>query len=413
MPQVSGKPSLKVMRLVATGLLVTMVVVFALARRFQDVHPIMPYIRAFAEAATIGALADWFAVTALFRRPLGLPIPHTAIIPRSKDRIGAGLGHFLQDNFLRPDVVESRLKDIDLLGNAAVWVLAPGRSELVARAAAEGLPRLLDLVQDRPVEEALQSFAATRLREIDLPGALANALAFMTEEGRHRGVLDHLIRAADALLTESEVDIRARVRVESGALARLLGFDKRAADAIVGAARGAISEMAADPECDLRRKLDAAIARFVDDLRASPDLRAEVDALKQRLLDHPDVQAAAGAVWRALKRDFQNMATGRSDALSGPLARALEGFARDIQANDELRGLLNDRLRLWAIRLVAARGGDVSRFVADTIESWDAGTIIARIEEGVGADLQYIRISGTLIGGTAGLVLYVLTLIGF
>jgi uncharacterized membrane-anchored protein YjiN (DUF445 family) len=400
------------MRAVATGLLALMIVLFLLARRFEDIHPAMGYLRAFAEAATVGALADWFAVTALFRRPLGLPIPHTAIIPRSKDRIGAGLGYFLETNFLSPELLSSRLAEIDLLGAGADWILQPGRSKLVARAAAESLPRVLDLIDDRPVEEALKTFTRGRLREIDLSSTLADALSFLTTEGRHRGILDHLIRAADSLLTESEADIRARVRAESGAFARLFGFDKRAADAILGAARGAIGEMAADPECDLRRRLDVALDGLVQDLRSSADLRAEIEAVKRRLIDHPDVQAAAGTVWRAVKRDLQSMAQRKDEGFSAPLAHALEGFARHVRADAELREALNARLRLWALRLASARGGDVSRFVADVIQSWDARTIIARIEEGVGADLQYIRISGTLIGGAVGVGIYLLTLVG-
>jgi hypothetical protein len=200
---VHARPSLFLMRAVATGLLALMIVLFLLARRFEDIHPAMGYLRAFAEAATVGALADWFAVTALFRRPLGLPIPHTAIIPRSKDRIGAGLGYFLETNFLSPELLSSRLAEIDLLGAGADWILQPGRSKLVARAAAESLPRVLDLIDDRPVEEALKTFTRGRLREIDLSSTLADALSFLTTEGRHRGILDHLIRVADSLLTES------------------------------------------------------------------------------------------------------------------------------------------------------------------------------------------------------------------
>ena len=408
MSEARAKPSLRLMRLIATGLLVAMIAIYLVSRRYEDMHPAIGYARAFAEAATVGAFADWFAVTALFRRPLGLPIPHTAIIPRSKDRIGAGLGHFLETNFLSPDLLSSRLGNIDLLGAGAAWALQPGRSDLIARAVAEGLPRMLDLVDDKPVEDALKSFASQRLRDLDLAKTLADTLSFLTTEGRHRGILDHLIRAADALLTESEADIRARVRAESGAFARLFGLDKRASDAIVGAARGAISEMAADPECDLRKRLDVALGKLVEDLRSSADLRAEIETVKQRMIDHPDVQAAASAVWRAVKRDLQSVSH-RDDLIAVPLAGAVEGFAKHIQGDDDLRAALNERVRLWAVRLAEARGGDVSRFVADVIHSWDARTIIARIEEGVGADLQYIRISGTLIGGAVGVVMHVLT----
>ncbi|MES1202352.1 MAG: DUF445 domain-containing protein, partial [Pseudomonadota bacterium] len=289
------------MRVLATGLLVLMLAIFFVARAHEAGSIWIGYVRAFAEAATVGALADWFAVTALFRRPLGLPIPHTAIIPRSKDRIGEGLGHFLEANFLAPELVEERLKETDLLGAAAKWASGPGRAALVAKSAAEILPRALDMVDDSPVETALKTFIGARLKDADMATWLASVLEFMTAGGRHRGLMDHLIQAADALLNESELDIRARIRAHSGFFARLFSLDRRASDAIVSAARGAIGEMASDPNSDLRQRFDGALARLASDLRTSPELRAEVDDLKGRLLEHPEVQAFAGALWRAVK----------------------------------------------------------------------------------------------------------------
>jgi uncharacterized membrane-anchored protein YjiN (DUF445 family) len=406
--------SLPVMRAIATGLLLVMVAVLFVARAQEHIHPVIGFIRSFAEAATVGALADWFAVTALFRRPLGLPIPHTAIIPRSKDRIGEGLGRFLETNFLSPELVAERLGKIDLLGEAAEWASRPGRAAMMARGAAEVLPRALDLVDDTPVENALMALFAARLRETDLARTFADILDFLTAGGRHRGLMDHLIRAANVLLSESELDIRARIRAHSGFFARLFALDQRAADAIVGAARGAIQEMADNPQSELRVKFDQALARLAEDLRTSPDLRAEVEDLKARVLEHPDVQAFASALWRAVKRDLQK---GAASLAEGGVAKSLEsavlGFAERVKADASLRRALNERLRLWLMRLAAERGGDVSRMVAETIAGWDARTVIARIEAGVGADLQYIRISGTLIGGLVGLALHTVELIGF
>ncbi len=410
-------PSLAFMRLLATGLLVLMVLIFLIARAHEAGNPEnlwVGYVRAFAEAATVGALADWFAVTALFRHPLGLPIPHTAIIPKSKDRIGEGLGHFLERNFLAPELVEARLKQTDLLGAAAKWASGPGRAALIAKGAAELLPRALDMVDDSPVEAALKNFIGARLKSADMATWLAGTLEFMTAGGRHRGLLDHLIKAADALLSESEMDIRARIRANSGFFARLFSLDRQASDAIVSAARGAISEMANDPESELRARLDNALARLASDLRLSPDLRAEVEGLKNRLLDHPDVQAFAGALWRAVKGDLQEGAQNLADGgIATTIENAVLGFARKIQEDDDLRAALNERLRDWILRLANDRGGDVSRFVSDTIKSWDARTIMARIEAGVGADLQYIRISGTLIGGLVGVILHLVEQVWF
>ncbi|MGE3304143.1 MAG: DUF445 domain-containing protein [Hyphomonadaceae bacterium] len=406
--------SLAFMRALATGLLVLMVIVFLAARAFEAHAVWIGYIRAFAEAATIGALADWFAVTALFRRPLGLPIPHTAIIPRSKERIGAGLGRFLESNFLSPELVGARLAKIDVLGEAAAWAAQPGRAALLARNAADALPRALDLVDDSPVEQALKAFAAARLREADIATMAADLIDFVVSRHRHQGLMDHLLRAADALLSESEGDIRARIRDRAGFLGRILLLDKKAANALIGAARSAIRDMATDPLSDMRQRFDGALLKLATDLRAAPELRAEVDELKARILEHPEIQAFAGALWQAVKRDLK---TGAGSLAEGGLAQALESavlsFAHRIRADDELRDALNERLRLWAMRLAKDRGEDVTRFVAETIGSWDARTVIARIEAGVGADLQYIRISGTLIGGLAGVGLHTIEALVF
>lgn len=402
----SRRASLATMRLIATGLLLVMVVVFFVARGLEPGHIGWGYLRAFAEAATVGALADWFAVTALFRHPLGLPIPHTAIIPKSKDRIGVGLGKFLESNFLSPALLEERLGRVDLLGEFANWVSRKGRVRQFARAAVEALPRALDLIDDSPVERALKDVISRRLRDADLANAIADGIAFLTADGRHRAVMDYLIRAANALVNESEFDIRERIRAHSGFFARLFSLDKRASDAIVEAVRGALAEMAANPQSPLRLRLDAALAKLADDLRSSPELRAEIDQVKARALEHPDVLAFAGAFWRAFKADLKANATGGAEALSRPLERAMRAFAERLSADEALRQTLNARLREWIMRLASERGGDVSRFIAETIKGWDARTVIARIEAGVGADLQYIRISGTLIGGLVGLILH-------
>jgi uncharacterized membrane-anchored protein YjiN (DUF445 family) len=404
----SRRPSLALMRLIATGLLALMVVTFFVARTLEQSVAAFGYVRAFAEAATVGALADWFAVTALFRHPLGLPIPHTAIIPKSKDRIGVGFGKFLESNFLSPDLLVERLSRVDLLGEFAKWTSRKGRARLFARTVVGALPRALDLIEDRPVETALQEMLRAQLRGADIASLAADALDFLTSEGRHRAVMDYLIRAANALVNESELDIRASIRANSGFFARLFSLDRRAADAIVDAVRGALSEMAADPESQLRQRLDMALAQLASDLRQSKDLRADVEQLKARAIDHPDVQAFAEAVWRAFKRDLKDNAQGGAEALAKPLESAIRGFSERLVADEGLRQALNARLREWIVRVSAERGGDVSRFVAETIKDWDARTVIARIEAGVGADLQYIRISGTLIGGLVGLAIHVI-----
>lgn len=394
------------MRIVATGLLVAMACVFVAARLHEAAHPAIGYVRAFAEAAMVGALADWFAVTALFRRPLGLPIPHTAIIPRSKDRIGIGLARFLETNFLAPDIVRRELADKDIAGAAARWLLAPARAQALARMAAEAAPRALAMVDDAPVSRLLADVAREGAERADAAALIADMLQVLTAENRHQTALDHFVRYADDYLRRNEGDIRKRVSAETGVFWRLLTVDRRAADAIIDAAKTGISEVAHNPSHEFRTRFTASVLELIYDLRTAPSLRADVDAMKRGLIAHPDFQEFAAAVWRDLKQAIRAAATGPDARLALQIESALSGLAQRLLADDEARAVINAGLRDAIVSVADSRRMDVGRFVADTIQSWDARTVVEQIENAVGRDLQYIRLSGTVIGGLIGLALH-------
>lgn len=406
----SPRLGLGAMRLLALSLLILMMALFLLGRLLEDRHVGFGYLVAFAEAATVGALADWFAVTALFRRPLGLPIPHTAIIPRSKDRIGQGLGRFLEQNFLDPATLQAQLARADLAGVAARWLAAPGGRGLVARSIAGAAPQLLELANDPEIERAIGKFVEDRFRGLDAATLLANVLETMTAQGRHQPLIERAVAAADRFLQENEADLRRRVREETSWLWRLFAVDRKASDALITAVQTAIRDMAEDPESSWRVRVDEALASLVGRLRDDPALRLEVDAGKRSLLDQPEISSYFSAVWRDFKREMSENASSRMRELAPRIDAGLAGAARAISEDATLREAINERLREWIMLVAKGRREDVARFVAETIRGWDARTVIDRIEAGVGPDLQYIRISGTLIGGLVGVVLHTVSL---
>lgn len=399
------------MRALALALLLAMFATFIAARLWENAHPALPFVRAFAEAATVGAMADWFAVTALFRRPLGLPIPHTAIIPRSKDRIGEGLGRFLEGNFLDPAVIERQLQSVDLSGAAARWLAQPKRRAAFAKSLAQALPHMVDLANDPMIARAVGQFAHGRLERLDAATALANMLSVMTAGDRHQQLLERAVGFASRLLEEQEPEIRRRVRQEAGWFSRLFSVDRRAADAMVGAIRTTIQDFAADPNGPWRIQFSLYLANLITQLREDPSLRREIEAAKQALLSAPEVGGYLSGLWEEIRGDLRRSAVDSVEDISRRIAAGALAAATTIESNADLREALNERARSWAVLLARGRGRDVAAFVARTVQGWDASTVIDRIEAGVGRDLQYIRISGTLIGGLVGVGLHLVSMV--
>lgn len=387
------------MRWVASGLLLAMVVLLIVSRHFEASHPALGFVRAFAEAATIGGLADWFAVTALFRRPLGLPIPHTAIIPRSKDRIAEGLREFLASNFLRPEQIDSYLGDRDLAKAVADWLSEPQRRASLAGSVAAAAPRFFALIDDAQVNARIAGLARRRLEALDAASLAADAVALIVRDHRHDGLVQSLAGYAARALRDREPDIRARIKARTGWVWRTLGADEEAADALISALRDEISGMSRDPGHALRRRFTQFLEDLAQDLRAEPDIRADVEAVKQGFLDHPSIKAAAEELGRSAKAALGD----DPQALAGHIDSLLRSLCRALAESTDLRATVNAHLRAWARRLADTRGADLADLVASTIRSWDAATVVERIEGNVGRDLQYIRINGTLVGGLVGL----------
>jgi uncharacterized membrane-anchored protein YjiN (DUF445 family) len=408
-PSASPAPelrALKAMRRAATGLLLAMTALFVAAHVWGTEGGWWGYVRAFAEAAMVGGLADWFAVTAIFRRPFGLPIPHTAVIPRNQPRIADAVGRFIADNFLRADLVAERVADKDLSAGLGKWLADPAQSAAVASGIVSAIPGVLDALDDETVAAFLRRQASDAASGARVAPAFGSVLDALAQQGRHQAILDALLKEGFHLLEENQHLIRSKVSDRTGWLWRMVKVDRQASDALIVAIEDLLREVAYDPRHPLRLRITDMVMQFADDLRDDPVLQRRVEGWLKEAAAHPTVAGVVEAGWAefktALRRDCTSPDSRLKTWFAGALANAGSGLLQDAVVRDALNG----RIRSLLVQLADRHGEDVARLVSDTIRGWDAATVVEKLETNVGRDLQFIRLNGTVIGGLVGLVLH-------
>jgi len=398
---------LRQMRLVATGLLVAMAALFLAARAFDHLHPAIGYVRAFAEAAMVGGLADWFAVTALFRHPLHLPIPHTAIIPRNKDRIASTLAQFLRDNFLTPRVVARRMQRLDIAGAAGRWLANPVHGDgRIGRSAARLAADFLESLDQERLGGMAKGAIAARLRAIDIAPLFGQALSAAIAKGRHLPLLDGMIRWAARMLAMNDHLIREMVHARAGGIMRWTGLDETLANKIIEGLDKLLTEMAEDPHHPLRLKAEEGLERLAHDLQHKPELRDKVEAFKLEMLENQAFQRWIDGLWETSRAALLRLARDPGKALGGRMGETLRQFGVTLQQDRRLADTINRFARRSAVGAATDYGDGIVRLVSDTIRGWDAQTVTGRLENAVGRDLQYIRINGTVVGGLVGVAIH-------
>lgn len=400
-------PELRRMRAIATLLLVAMAVVFFVSRALIDRDPVWGFVQSFAEAAMIGGIADWFAVTALFRHPLGLPIPHTAIVPRNKDRIADSLARFLRDYFLVPAVVARRMRRLDVASAAGRWLSQPpeGGGRLRHGASRMAADLLESLDQER-LGGMVKGAIASRLRSTNIGPILGQSIAAALAENRHLPLLDAAIRWMARTLDANEHLIRDMVEKRANTLMRWTGLDERLANGIIDGLSKLVADMAADPGHPLRLKAEDALQKLAFDLQFDVETQAKADRVKEELLDNPAFQRWIGGLWEQGRASMLRMARDPEAAMAGKFGEALRQLGNTLEKDAALAATINRFARRAAVGAAADYGDSIVKLVSDTIRGWDARTITGRLENAVGRDLQYIRINGTLVGGLVGLFIH-------
>jgi uncharacterized membrane-anchored protein YjiN (DUF445 family) len=403
-----------IMRRRATALLAGFALLFVAASLLRHLRPdLAPFwvsmLRATTEAAMVGGVADWFAVTALFRHPMGLPIPHTAIVAERKDRIGRSLGNFVGNNFLGREVIARQLAGMRLGERAARWLAEPEHRSRVARAIAGGVARAAEAVPDDELRSSVHGALVGQLRKAQVAPLLGDLLALATTDDRHQELLDRLVKLVNRIVEDNKEIIRIRIAEESpwwvpGAV------DDKLYQKIVSGIERTLSEVAADDAHPLRAQFDRALRDFVEKLHTSPETIARAEAMKERLLEHPAVAELSGSLLGAARGALAKYA-GPSAPSPEPLERALGAVAERVLGNETLLRDVDESIERLVLGVVDQYRPEVAGLIARTVEGWDASDASAKIEVQIGRDLQFIRINGTLVGGLVGLVLYLVTVL--
>lgn len=396
------------MRMTATGLLVAMALAFLALRPYEAADPAFGYAIAFTEAAMVGGLADWFAVTALFRRPLGLPIPHTAIIPANKDRIADTMAAFLRAYFLTPQVVARRLYSFNLAASVGGFLAdRQGGSKSRLR---EGAANLLGDVLQSLDQERLGGLAKAGLRkqleQVDLGSLLGQLLTHAIADRRHMPVLEGMIHWVGRTLETNEQFVREIIHERANVVLRWTGLDERLANGVLDGIYRLFAEVLVRPDHPMRDKVEESLVQLANDLLHDAKTRAKVEQVKVEILANPAMGAWIDAMWEryriALLRSFRDPEA----ALSGGVGESIEQLGKALAEDRQLQVLVNRFARRTLAGVVSRYGDEIVRLVSETVRRWDAGTVTARIEGAVGRDLQFIRINGTLVGGLVGLAIH-------
>ncbi len=369
--------------------------------------PQLGWLAAFAEAALVGGLADWFAVTALFRHPLGLPIPHTAIIPRNKDRIGESIGNFLQFNFITRDVLGAELVQVDLAGSAANWLLEGGNSKAVARQLTHSLPAMLGLVNDDDARRFMRRALSGALENVRCAPLLAQVLEILVAGRQHHVLLERLLGLVAQALPQHRPYIRQKVHENSPRwIPRAI--DEKFYQRLLQGIESILSDIQGEGS-EWRLRFDAATHELIDQLATSSEYEQKLQQFLANSIGHPSFLAYAGDVWSELRERLLQDATSPAPQVAQHVDQALRAFALALQQDPVVRDRLNGWLRTVVTDAIVERRDVIAAVVSRVIRSWDAETVSRKFELQVGRDLQFIRINGTLVGGTVGLLLYALS----
>ncbi|GAA0227702.1 DUF445 domain-containing protein [Saccharothrix mutabilis subsp. mutabilis] len=400
------RAGLRRMKLVATGFFLAATVIFLVALVFEDGGPAwIGYVRAAAEAGMVGALADWFAVTALFRRPLGLPIPHTAIIPTRKNTFGDALGSFVGTNFLAEDVVKDKLRRVGVAHRVGAWVSVPENAERVTSELANVIKGAVTVLRDDDVQAIVEQAVVRRLTDQPWGPPLGKLLGQVLTDGAHHKLVDLMCdRAYDWVRDNYD---RVMTVVSDRAPTWSPKFvDSLLADKVYSELLNFAWAVKTDVNHPMRQAVDHFLIEFSADLQHDPATMQRAENVKQQVIDHPDVQRLIGSAWGTAKGMLLTAAEDPSSELRKRVREGLMSFGRRLVEDETMRAKVDGWLEGAAGHVVSNYRHEITTLITDTVERWDAEETSRKIELQVGRDLQFIRINGTVVGALAGLVIY-------
>ncbi len=408
---VERRRGLRQMRAVALGLLLFAAVVFLATLRVAD-HPFWGFVHAGAEASMVGAVADWFAVTAIFRHPLGLPIPHTGLIPRRKDMLARSLQDFMGENFLREDIIRERVLSAQVSDRLARWMLDPVNTRRVVDEASHITTMGLERMRDEAVAEVVEEAVLPRLREEPISPIAGSLLGEIVADKAHYGLVDLALGEAHRWLVANP-ETFARILAERAPWWAPQRLNEVVITRVHVEALRWVEEIRDQPDHHARLALDDLLTDLSKDLLTDEATMARAERLKVRILDHPQLLETVVALWRAFRSALVSALADPEGPLRLRVQTELARFAGRVVAEPELRGRLDGYVADVAAFLVGRYGTELTAVISQTIDRWDGRETASRVELFVGRDLQFIRINGTIVGGLVGLVIHaVVVLVG-
>ncbi|MDU0290719.1 DUF445 domain-containing protein [Saccharothrix longispora] len=394
------------MKLVATGFFLAATVIFVVALLFEEGGPPwVGYVRAAAEAGMVGAIADWFAVTALFRRPLGLPIPHTAIIPTRKDTFGDALGSFVGQNFLSEAVVKDKLRRVGVARRLGEWLVKPENAERVTSEVANVVKGAVTVLRDEDVQAIVEQAVVRRLVDRPWGPPLGTLLGQVLADGAHHKLVDLMCDRAYDWVRDNYDKVMGVVSDRAPSWSPRF-VDSMLGDKVYTELLNFAWAVKTDVNHPMRQAVDQFLVEFASDLRTDPATMQRAEQVKQQVVDHPDVQRLIGSAWGTAKKMLLDAAEDPSSELRRRVREGLVSFGARLVGDEAMRAKVDGWLEGAAGYVVTHYRDEITTLITDTVERWDAEETSRKIELQVGRDLQFIRINGTVVGALAGLAIY-------
>jgi uncharacterized membrane-anchored protein YjiN (DUF445 family) len=397
----------------AGALFLLMLCLYALGSVFEPRHPPLFWLTAFTEAAMVGAIADWFAVVALFHHPLGLRLPHTAVIPRNKGRIAEGVADFIESNFLSPEAIVARIAEARPARTLCGWLLKSGNADTLAGYAARLLAYGLTVLDDARIRRFFMELISRKAKDLDFAAAVAEVLDVLTQNGRHHELLDQALAGLDELLSRPETRRMVAAEVAKNlpfllktvSEALRLELDEKAALKLLDIAAAKIAEVRQDRSHELRQRFDAYVAGFVRRLKADDATRARVHALRDEVLANPALGRYIEGLWADFRAWLAADLHESDSTVRRRITQVVASFASKLDQDAEVQRWLDEQILAAVPSLVREHRAKIGRFVEDQVNGWQESRLVQELERELGPDLQYIRINGTLVGGMAGLLI--------
>jgi uncharacterized membrane-anchored protein YjiN (DUF445 family) len=409
-PDAAKLSALRRAKFVATAALVACVAVFIAAKSLEHRWPALGFLAAFAEAATIGGLADWYAVVALFRRPLGLPIPHTAIIPENQNRIADNLGRFIEANFLAAGPVREKLNEVDFAALVADWLSDRERSAGLSKFVGRLVPQTLGAIENSGLRGFVTQHMIAQIEKVKVAPLAADLLSAFTDDRRHQRIFDEFTKVLGRFLSDDDAldTMREKIRKELPTMFNLFRADAYLLKKIVASAGSLLDEVRADPDHPMRAEFDRFAMKFIDRLRNSKEYARRAEKLKRDFLARPELAELSGDMWQSLRQFIEQDAQSPDSRIREHLAGMFVEVGRHLASDPQIRDDMNQGFVVALASFVESQKSGVSTFIADQVKRWDLAQLTRLIEINIGRDLQYIRFNGMAIGGLAGLALYTL-----